>query len=332
MPPYSFDQLMQFIWPGLAVAQSIYTAAKLGIADHLAYGPKTADELAQATHGDPSSLKRLLRMLDTLGLFALDSRGAFRNTTTGEMLRSDHPSSVRQALLNNLSPMFWRPMGELYESVRSGQPAFDHIFGQSFFDWLSQHPVESDTFATSMNAATQAAVPLILSGWDFSPYGVIVDVGGGHGALLAGILSAYPHTRGLLYDLPSVTAGARALQTGPLAARCEVVSGNFFNSIPQRGDAYLLRSVVHDWNDEDALKILRNCRHAMRPGTTLLLVEYLLNRGSITELLDLHMMVLTGGRERTLPDYQALLGQAGFRLTRVAYTAGPAIIESLAVQ
>jgi SAM-dependent methyltransferase len=270
-------------------------------------------------------------VLETLGLFAPDAQGAFRNTVNGEMLRSDHPSSVRQALLNNLSAPFWRPMGELYESVQSGQPAFDHIFGQSFFNWLSQHPAESDTFAKSMNAATKAAVPLILSGWDFSPYRVIVDVGGGHGALLAGILSAYPGAYGLLYDLPAVTAGARVLQTGPLAARCEVISGNFFDSIPERGDVYLLRSVVHDWNDENALAILRNCRRAMRPGTTLLLVEYLLDSGSIAELLDLHMIVLTGGRERTLLDYERLLGQAGFRLTRVAYTAGPTILESLSV-
>jgi SAM-dependent methyltransferase len=330
-PPYAFTQLMQFVWPGLPIAQALYVAAKLGIADQLAAGAKTGDELAASTGSDLASLTRLLHVLATLGIFEADSAGAFRNSATGDLFRSDHPSSVRESLLVSLSPLFWRPLGELHETVRSGRPAFDGIFGESFFDWLAARAADSDRFAAVMNAATRDDIPLVLSTWDFSRYGTIVDVGGGRGALLAAILSAYGGIRGVLFDLPPVTARADALQSAGLAGRCRIVSGNFFDSVPNGADAYLLRSVIHDWNNERAAVILGNCRRAMRPGATLLVLERLLERGSAAELIDLHMMVLTGGRERSPADYTTLLNDAGFRVNRVARTVGPAIIEAIAV-
>jgi len=222
-------------------------------------------------------------------------------------------------------------LGELSESVLSGKPSFDKIFGESFFDWTSKRPEENERFASSMHAATVAAVPFVLQGWNFSAYRTIVDVGGGRGALLSGILAAYPHAHGVLYDLPAVVEGAHALKTPPLSARCTVSAGNFFDAVPQGGDLYLLRSILHDWNDDLALKILRNCRYAMRPGATLLILEGLNQRGSATELLDLHMMVLTGGRERSQREYADLLQRSGFKMGRVVMTGGPAIVESSAV-
>lgn len=329
--PYSFTQLMQFVWPGLPIAQALYVAATLGIADLLAAGAKTGAELAASTGADRVSLTRLLRVCATLGIFEADRDGAFRNSATGDLLRSDHPASVRESLLASLSPLFWRPLGDLHESVRSGEPAFDRIFGESFFDWLSTRPADSDRFAAVMNAATRAEIPLILAAWDFSPYRTIVDVGGGRGALLTAILSAYVGTRGVLFELPSVTARADARQSAAVGDRWQIVSGSFFDAVPGGGNAYLLRSVIHNWGDERAAVILGNCRRAMRPGATLLVVEYLLERGSAAELIDLHMMVLTGGRERSLAEYTALLNDAGFHVNRVARTAGPAIIEAVAV-
>lgn len=328
---YTFDQLMRFIWPGLLTAQSMYVAARLGIADLIASGPKTVDELAQASRTDPRALQRLLRVLETIGLFAQDGRGKVYNTAMGELFRSNHPASVRNSLMTNLAPSFWRPLGELEESIRTGRPSFQAIFGKTFFDWLRDDPAEAEKFAAAMNAATAAITPIILGAYDFSQSQTIVDVGGGHGALLIGILSAYPGLRGVLYDLPVMTDGAEAMRTGPLGPRCEIVSGSFFDFVPAHGGTYILRSVLHDWDDAQAATILRNCRRAMARGRTLLVIEGILEKGSQQELLDLHMLVLTGGRERSVPDFQYLLHDAGFEILRVVRTSGPAIIESRAV-
>jgi hypothetical protein len=264
-------------------------------------------------------------------LFAADGQGRVRNTAMGERFRSDHPQSLRPGLLMSLSPLFWRPLGELEESIRTGRPSFDTIFGRSFFDHLSEHPAAAEEFAAWMNASSVAVVPTILRAWDFSRYKTIVDVGGGHGALLAGILSAYPHLRGVLYDQPAVTSGAHAVRTEALAGRCEVISGSFFDSVPSHGDAYILRAILHDWDDEKSLAILRNCRHAMKPDTTLLVLESLREKGNHLEFLDLHMLAQMGGCERSLEEHGALLREAGFHPARLIRTDGPAILEAVAV-
>jgi hypothetical protein len=231
--------------------------------------------------------------------------------------------------LVNGAPSFWRSLGELEQCIRSGQSSFDCVFGQDFFEYLGSHSDEESSFSTWMNYTAAASVPAILGAWNFSRYQVVVDVGGGRGALLAGILFAYPGLRGVLYDLPVVTADT-PLKSGSFTSRCEVISGSFFESVPDRGDLYILRAVLHNWNDEKSLAILRNCRCAMKAGSTLLIVERMLAKGDLTELTDLLMFAVSGGMERTLPEYNALLSQSGFRFSRVVPTAGPAIIEAFA--
>jgi SAM-dependent methyltransferase len=221
----------------------------------------------------------------------------------------------------------------LYESVMTGQPSFDRIHGAPFFKYLDAHPDDAAVFNAAMTSGSYVGVSAIVSAYDFSKFRQIADIGGGHGALLHAILSANPNLRGVLADLPTVVAGAASLRDGAVGNRCEIVGADFFESIPSGADAYVMKHVIHDWNDEDALKILRNCRRAMDPGGTLLLIEWVLkpsNEVDIGKLLDLNMLVNLGGLNRTEPEFQSLLRQAGFSLTRII-PAGPAsIIESAA--
>src|SRR5262245_22588770 len=330
MKYYSLDQLMEFVLPGLALTQTMYVAVRLGLADLLARGPMTADELAQATNTASFPLRRLLGAVETIGLAARDEQGRFRNTPNGEWFRSDHPASLRPALLVSLSPLFWKPLGALEESIRTGLPSFDGIFGQSFFDYLGEHPDDANRFADWMNATAVAMIPVILGAWDFSRYHTVVDVGGGRGALLAGILSWYPTLDGVLYDLPAVVSGAHSLQDLVSAGRCKIISGSFFDSVPRGGDAYILRAILHDWADKESITILRNCRRAVKPGTTLLVLESLHEDGTAMDLMDLHMLALMGGRTRTLAEHADLLRQGGFHIRQVV-RAGLTIIESIAV-
>jgi len=325
-------QIMKFIWPGAMAAQAIYVAAKLGIADLVKTGPKTADEVADATGMHSPSLHRLLRALTSLDIFAENAAGKFSNTDLSDTLRSDHPESVRAWAIFFGAPFVWRPWGELFETIATGQPAVNRIYGKSFFAYLAEHPEDAAVFNAAMTAGSAMSVPLILSAYDFSRFERIVDVGGGQGALLHGILSANPKAQGVLYDLPGVVAGAAALRSEPIAARCEVRGGDFFEAIPEGGDAYILKGIIHDWNDDDALKILKNCRRAIKRDGKLLLIETVLEQSSLPNagnFMDVLMLTLVGGRERNQSDFRALLREAEFSLTRVVSTAGPAsIIES----
>jgi hypothetical protein len=328
---YSLTKLMEFVLPGLAAAQAMYVAAKLGLVDFLAARSMTTDQLALATHSNARSLRRLLDVLETIGLVWCDEYGYFRNTASGDWFRSDHPASLRPGVLSSLSPLFWRPLGELEESIRTGRPSFDGIFGSSFFDYLRLHPDDAELFGAWMNASNVMGIPSLLAAWDFSRYSTIVDVGGGRGALLEGILSAYPSIRGVLFDQAEVIEGAKSLRKWEVVGRCQIVGGSFFDWVPSHGDAYILRAIIHDWDDERSLAILRNCRRAMQPGSTLLLIETPRDKSGMVEFLDLHMLVQTGGRERTLEEHRELLQQTGFQPRRVARTAGPVVIEGIAV-
>jgi SAM-dependent methyltransferase len=325
-------QMMQFIH-GYIPSQAIYVAAKLGLADLIGDVPRTVEELAHETKAHPPSLRRLLRALASLGIFAEDTNGNFSNTPLSLTLRADDPRSTRGAALMYSSPPAWASWGQLYESVMTGQPSFDRIHGAPFFKYLDAHPDDAAVFNAAMTSGSSVGASAIVSAYDFSKFRRIADVGGGHGALLHAILSATPKLQGVLVDLPTVVAGAASLRDGAVGNRCEIVGANFFESIPSGADAYVMKHVIHDWNDEDALKILRNCRRAMDPGGTLLLIEWVLkpsNEVDIGKLLDLNMLVNLGGLNRTEPEFQSLLRQAGFSLTRII-PAGPAsIIESAA--
>ena len=318
---------MEYIWPGIIAAQAIYAAAKLGIADLLASGPKTIAELASDSGAHAPTLERLLRALGTLEMFAPTTDGRFRNTPLSETLRRDHPQSERDGALFLPAPFLWRPLGELYESVCTGEPAFQRIFGQHFFEYLGDHPADAAVFNAAMTQGISWTTPALLAAYDFSRFRQLVDVGGGGGALLRDILAATPKLQGVLFDLPAVVAGSSGVLTGDIAARCRVVGGNFFDSVPEGADAYLLKGVIHDWPDDHAAGILRNVRRAMRPDSTLLLIEGIVDSETgPTGLLDLLMLVI-GGRERSEADFHSLVGAAGFSLTRVIPTGASSLIE-----
>jgi len=232
-------RVLDLIWPGPFVVQSVHVVARLGIADLLGPEPQTVDELAEAVKADAPSLKRVLRALTTLGVFSEDADGRFRHTELSQTLRADHPASVRAWALMLGAQFVWRPAGDLYESVRTGTPGFRRLDGERFFEWTRTHPEDGAIFNAAMTSGSVQRLPALLAAYDFSRFERIVDVGGGQGALLAGILGVSPKTRGVLYDLPNVVAGAEALRAPDVAERCEVVAGNFFESVPADGDAYI---------------------------------------------------------------------------------------------
>jgi SAM-dependent methyltransferase len=318
---------IEYIWPGILAAQAIHVVAKLRIPDLLASGPKTIAELASNCGAHPPTLERLLRALASLEMFALTPDGRFQNTPLTEVLRTDHPQSRRDGALFLPAPFLWRPLGELYESVHTGESAFQRIFGQRFFEYLADHPADAALFNTVMTQGIAWTTPALLAAYDFSRFERIVDVGGGEGALLRDILAATPMLQGVLFDLPQVVAGASKLLKGDFAARCQIVGGNFFDSVPEGADAYLLKGVLHDWRDDDAVKILRNTRRAIRPEGTLLLIEAIVDSATRPAgLMDLLMLVI-GGRERTEADFLSLLASARFTLTRIIPTEASSLIE-----
>lgn len=316
---------IEYIWPGILAAQAIHVASKLRIPDLLASGPKTIAELASKCGAHPPTLERLLRALASLEMFAPTPDGRFRNTPLTEVLRTDHPQSRRDGALFLPAPFLWRPLGELYESVRTGEPTFPVIFGQRFFEYLADHPEDASLFNSVMTQGIAAHA--VLAAYDFSRFERLVDVGGGQGALLRDILAATPSLQGVLFDLPQVVAGASEVLKGDLGARSQIVGGNFFDSVPGGADAYLLKGVLHDWPDDDAVSILRNTRAAIRPDGTLLLIENILDSAARPAgLIDLLMLVI-GGRERTEADFRSLLDSTRFSLIRIIPTEASWLIE-----
>ena len=317
---------MEYLWPGVIAAQAIYVAARLRVPDLLASGAKTAAELAAECGADAGALERLLRALATLEMFAPTPDGRFRNTPLTELLRSDHPQRLRDGALLLPAAFLWRPLGELYESVRTGEPAFQKVFGQRFFEYLAAHPAEAAVFNAAMTQGIAWTSSALLAAYDFSRFERLVDVGGGEGALLRDILAATPRLRGVLFDLPAVVARAGGILTGEIAARCEITGGDFFDSVPAGAEAYLLKGVLHDWPDDDAARILRNVRRAIRPDGTLLLIETVDSDTRPAGLGDLLMLVI-GGRDRREADFRALAAATGFALTRIIRTEASSVIE-----
>lgn len=325
-------QMGQLIY-GLVTSQAIYIAAKLGIADRVGETPKTAEELAGASNAHPAFMRRVLRMLTSIGIFAEDANGRFRQTSLSELLRGDHPRSTRGLAILVGSPFFWNSFGELHAAVMSGRSAFEHVYGATLFDYYADHPDAAAVANAAFTSGSAMDASAVVAAYDFSRFERIVDVGGGHGGLLQAILSANPKLRGVLADQPAVVAGAAALRSGSVANRCEIAGVDFFTSVPEEADAYIMKWIIHDWNDEDALKILRNCRRAIRRDGTLLIVDSVLNPSNEPDpgkLMDLIMLVMApGGRERTEAEFAALLGEAGFSPPRVIPTSGTlSIVES----
>ena len=299
---------------GYWISQMVHVAAKLGLADLLADGPRTADELAAATGTHARSLYRLLRALASVGVFSEADDGRFAQTPLSESLRRDVPGS-QWAMAVMMGDEHYHAWGDLLESVRTGQTAFDRLYGKPLFDYLGEHPEQAEIFDAAMTSIHGRETQAVLDAYDLSGVGVLADVGGGNGSNLIGILGRYPEMRGVLFDLPHVVERAAAnLERAGLASRCQVVGGDFFGPIPVEADAYLLRHIIHDWDDEKAGLILRNIRTAMPEGARLLVVEHVLppgNEPSFGKLLDLNMLLLPGGVERTEEEFRRLYEAVG---------------------
>lgn len=318
---------------GAWTARALAVAAGLGVADVLATGPQGAAELAAATGTHARSLYRLLRTLASHGVFSEDAEGRFHLTPIGQCLRSDAPDSMRAFAQFWAEGPVWEAWGALDHSVATGEPAFKQVFGIDLFPYLAQHPEEAALFNASMVNRTAQEEAGIVASYDFSGSPEIVDVGGGRGSLLASILEAAPTSRGVLFELPHVAAEAEAyLGARGLRDRCRVMGGSFFDQVPAGGDVYVLKKVIHNWDDERAAQILRVCRRAMPDHARLLLLEILIPPGNAPFFgkdLDALMMVMLGSQERTEAEYQMLLAGAGLALTRVMPTASlVSVIES----
>jgi hypothetical protein len=313
------DRMITGYW----VSQAIYAAAKFGIADLLKGGPQTVGELARATSTDPDALYRLLRALASVGIFAEGASRRFSLTPLAEPLRSDAAGSKHALALMSGDEQF-RAWAEVDYSIRTGKPAFDKIFGKPAFDYLGEHPDKARTFDAAMVGIHGRESGAVLEAYDFSGVGVVADVGGGNGSQLAEILGKHPRMRGILFDLPHVIERARErMRAAGLLDRCELVPGSFFDAVPEGADAYVLRHIIHDWDEERCLSILRNCRRAMPAAGRLLVIESVIPPGNGPfhgKFLDLHMLLVPGGKERTEAEYRALFDAASFELARVVPT------------
>jgi hypothetical protein len=300
----------------------ISVAAKLRIADHLRDGPQSVTTLATRTDTHEDSLYRLLRALTEIGVFAEEPDRRFRLNELAELLRSDAPGSLRATAEVAGEPWMRGPWGDLLHSVKTGQTAFDHVYGKGTFDWFAEHPEEATLFDTWQASITDAGARAVAAAYDFSMAGSIVDVGGGFGALLATVLQRNSGAKGVLFDLPHVIAQAKTRFDPTLAPRVDFVAGDFFKAIPRGHDIYLMKYILHDWNDERSRAILASTRSAMAGRGTLLVVEVIVNPPNQPggKVGDVFMLVRTGGRNRTEQEYRDLLASGGFDTARVIRT------------
>jgi hypothetical protein len=328
---------MMQMWMDMCRTLAVAAAARLGIADALATSsPQESAALARAIGADVTALTRLLRILVSLGVLVQPHPQTYALTSLGAVLRSDHPDSMRDLLIAVTDPPHVQAWSKLHESVASGQPSVPALFGMPIFAYYAAHPDERASFSRAMGNLSALTVQGTVRNYDFSHARHIVDVGGAHGDLVLRILHANPHMRGTVFDLPHVADAARQVITAQgYAGRCEALGGDFFQAVPPGGDVYVLKLIVHDWPDSEVVRILRNCRAAMPPDGTLLVIEMVLpddNHLSPAHWSDLNMLVMTGGQERTAQEYGALLAQAGFRLTRLIPTGSPYdVLEAIVV-
>lgn len=317
---------------GFAAAQSLSVAAELGLADRLAAGPQTVEALATATRTDAGALRRVMRLLAAQGIFAEDESGRFAQTRLSDALRADAPGGPRD-FLRMIGREPFLAWGRLLDAVRTGRPSFELVFGAPRFDWLGRNPEAAALFQAAMVALGDDVVEPVAAAYPFADLGVVVDVGGGHGRLLSAILERFPDVQGILFDLPEGIAAAEAGLGGPLP-RCKLVAGDFFESVPEGANAYVLKKVLHDWSDDDAVRILANCARAMAPGGRVLVVETPVPPGNAPDpikVMDVNMLVVTGGRERTADEFATLFDRAGLKAGRVVPTgARVSILEAFA--
>ncbi|MDX6405429.1 MAG: hypothetical protein QOH70_2884 [Blastocatellia bacterium] len=331
-PPLAMLQLISGFW----ISRGIYIIAKLGLADLVKGGPLTASEFAATTGTHGPSLFRVLRALASVGLFTQDAQDRFGDTPLLQTLRSDVPGSLRAFAMTELGEEHYPAWGELLHSVKTGGIAFDQAFGMDVWKYFEQHPDNAKIFNDAMSGMTAQANEALHAAYDFTGINTLVDIGGGHGALITSILLRNPEMQGILFDSPRVIDGARTvIDASDLAGRCDLSAGNFFESVPAGADAHILKWIIHDWDDDQSVTILKNSHRALAKDGKLILVEAVVPADGaphFSKFIDLNMLVMTGGRERTEAEFRELYQRAGFRLTRVVPTESPfSVIEGVRV-
>ena len=322
------EQVLMQLGTGHWAAMTVSVAVRLQLLEGLEHGQASAQQLSARHHYHADSVERLLRGCVTLGVLQEMEAGVFALTELGRVLLPSHPRSLRDAMVMLTDPGHWHSWYQLEHTVVTGQPAYQKALGvENVFDYFASQPEESERFNRSMASMTRAFVQQLKGAYEIGRFGLIADVGGGHGQFLGALLQGAPESRGLLFDLDSVLAGAdHELAALGVAGRVEKVGGNFFETIPSGPDLYLLKHILHDWTDDQCAEILKNLARAMKPGATLLICEMLLAEPphfSPAAMMDLNMMVMTGGRERTASQYERLLQGAGLKVSRVLPLEGP---------
>ncbi|MEW6125820.1 MAG: methyltransferase [Acidobacteriota bacterium] len=311
-----FLQMLSGYW----VSQSLYVAARLGIADLLANGSRAVEDLAQASNSHTENLYRLLRALAGVGVFVEEENRKFGLTPLAQFLQTGVNTQRAMAIHIGETPS-WNAWGDLLHTIQTGETAFAHVNGQEVFPYYAEHPESQEPFNQAMTNYSEVVKAAVLQAYDFSGFKKIVDVGGGHGSMLTAILEKHTEMQGVVFDLPPVVEGAKKrIEEAHLTNRCEAIGGDFFEAVPAGGDVYTLKTIIHDWDEQRAIKILKNLHRAMKDDGKLLLIETVIPEGnepSFSKLCDIHMMVMTGGRERSESEYAKLFAKAGFKLTRV---------------
>lgn len=324
-----FDHLL-----GAVKAQALGVAAEVGIADALGDEARSAAWVAQCTGSDAGAIYRLLRMLAGLGIFRQLPDGTFANSQASALLRSGAPMPLRDTARWLLGPAAWKALGGLLGSVRTGRPAFAEVHGKSPFDYVRENPEAGKVFHAMFTGFNKLMTPALAGAWDFSGVRQVADIGGGHGSMLTAILERNPGVTGILFDRPEVVFEAKQhIEAAGVTERIQLVGGDFFDAVPSGADAYLLKYVLHDWQDQDAVRILRNCRRALAAEGRILIIEQVLSdgpEGNFGRIEDIEMLAMTGGKERTDAEWRELLESASLRVGRLVPTPSPySIIEAL---
>jgi hypothetical protein len=330
-PPLQMLQLMSGFW----ISRCVYIAAKLGIADLLKDGPKSAEELAAASGAHAPSLFRVLRALAAVDVLTQSDDNRLGNTPLSETL-IDGPGSLRWFAMTELGEEHYPAWGELLHSVRTGEIAFDKAFGEPVWEFFAKHPENARIFNNAMSGMTAQAEAALHAAYKFEGIETIMDVGGGHGGFITSILERNPAMRGMLFDSPQVVEGAKPkLAAAGITDRCQIVGGDFFESVPEGADAITMKWIIHDWNDDRSIAIMKNCARALPENGKLILVEAVVPPGDemhFAKFIDLNMLVMTGGKERTAEEFRQLYEVSGFKLTRIVGTESPfSVIEGVRV-
>jgi SAM-dependent methyltransferase len=321
------EQVLIPLFTGMWAMQAVAAASRLGIADQLAAGPKTPEEVAAASSTHPRATKRLMRALASVGVLAAAGGGRYGLTEAGERLRADNPATFRDAFIAETDNLHWQSWAKLHDAVRTGAPQPQPVFGVPAFEYYGKHPDEGAQFGKAMENLSRFAAYAVLEAYEFSDAKTILDIGGGNGSMVLSILQRNPQVRGLVYDLPYMEKPANeGIRAAGAGERVRFQPGSFFESIPSGADVHLMKFILHDWDDAESIQILKHSREAITPGGRLVVIENVVPADPephMVHLLDLNMLVMTGGLERTEREYEELFERAGYRLTRAVPTASP---------